>query len=188
LKTKKIRGATMIEVLTASFMTVMVVTTAVATLLYGLSSWAKGQGRIYAETDSQKAIRMISMELREAMSVTVDGDGLGLSYRRPQLDVNGNYITPAVWDGVNRRIELSGSTLRIVTDGQPRTICTGVVLTDPLTSGGSGTYKIFQAPAGTITRQITVQVVTQRNTYKSLQSTSRSRETIFLRNIPEITK
>lgn len=188
MKIKRIRGATMIEVLTASFMTVMVVTTAVATMLYGLSSWAKGQGRIYAETDSQKAIRLISMELREAMSVIVDGDGLGLSYRRPQLDVNGNYITPAVWDNVNRRIELSGSTLRIVTDGQARTICTGVVLTDPLTSGGTGTYRVFQAPAGAITRQITVQVVTRRNTYKTMQSYSRSRETIFLRNVPELSK
>lgn len=188
MKKRRLLGATMIEVLTASFMTVMVVTTAVATMLYGLSSWAKGQGRIYAETDTQKAIRLISMELREAMSVTVDGDGLGLSYRRPRFDSDGDYITPAEWDGVSRRIELVGSTLRISSDGQFRSICSGVVLTDPLTSGGTGTYRIFQAPAGAITRQITVQVVARRNTYKSMQSYSRSRETIFLRNVPELTK
>lgn len=188
MKNKRIRGVSMIEVLTASFMTVMVVTTAVATMLYGLSSWAKGQGRIYAETDSQKAIRKISMELREAMLVTVDANGLGLSYRRPKLDNDGNYITPAEWDLVDRRIELVDSSLRIVTGGQTRTICKGIVLTDPLTSGGTGTYKIFQSPAGAITRQITVQVVTKRNTYKAMQSYSRTRETIFLRNVLELTK
>lgn len=185
---RRIRGVTMIEVLTASFMTVMVVTTAVATMLYGLSSWAKGQGRIYAESDSQKAIRIISQQLREAMTVVVDSDGLGLSYRRPLKDSSGNFITPAVWDNVTRRIELNGSNLRVVTDGQARIICTGVVLTDPLSSGGTGTYTIFQAPAGAITRQITVQVVTSRNTYKSTLAKSRTRETIFLRNVPELTK
>jgi len=188
VKNKRIRGVSMIEVLTASFMTVMVVTTAVATLLYGFSSWAKGQGRIFAESDSQRAIRKVSMELREAMVVVVDANGLGLSYRRPKFDNNGNYITPAVWDEVNRRIELVDSTLRIVTNGQPRTICKGVVLTDPLSAGGTGTYRIFQSPAGAITRQITVEVVTKRNTYKAMQSYSRTRETIFLRNVPELSK
>lgn len=185
---KRIRGATMIEVLTASFMTVMVVTSAIATMLYGLSSWAKGQGRIYAESDSQKAVRIMSQELREAMVVVVDSDGLGLTYRRPELDSDGTYVTPAVWDGVTRRIELSGSNLRIVTGGSVRVICSGVVLTDPLTTGGTGTYKIFQSGSGTITRQITVQVVTQRNSYKAEKSKSRTRETIFLRNVPELTK
>jgi hypothetical protein len=183
-----IRGTTLIELLTASMMTVLVVGGSVAVLLYGLTSWARGQGRIMAETDSQKAVRVISQQLREAMVVTVDSNGLGLSYRMPAFDGSGNYITPAIWDNVNRRMEFSGSKLNIVTGGVPRTVCTGVILTDPQSPGGTGTYKIFTAPAGAVTRQITVQVVTQRNNYKAVKVTSRTRETIFLRNVPELTR
>lgn len=188
MKRKHVNGTTMIEVLTASFMTVMVVTAAVSTMLYGLSSWAKGQGKIYAESDSQKAMRVISQQLREAMYVGVDSNGLGLNYRRPQLDGNGNYVTPAVWDGVTRRIELVDGTMRMVTNGQNRTLCQGVVLTDPQSTGGIGTYLPFTSSGGTIIRQVNVQIVTRRNTYKSQQVYSRSRETIYLRNVPQLTR
>jgi hypothetical protein len=183
-----IRGTTLVELLTASTMTVLVVGGAVGVLLLGLTSWARGQGRIMAETDSQKAVRIISQELREAMVVTVDSNGLGLTYRMPSLDSNGNYITPAEYDLVSRRIELSGTNLNIVTSGVSRTVCTGVILTDPQSAGGTGTYKIFTAPPGTVTRQITIQVVTERNNYRAVKVTSRTRETIYLRNVLELTR
>lgn len=181
-----VRGTTLVETLTAAIMTVLVLSGAVAVLLYGLTSWARGEGRIMAETDSEKAIRFVSEKLREAMSISVDANGLGLTYQLPQTDVNGNYITPQVWDGVVRRIELDGTTLNLVTAGKARPICTGIILTDPLSSTGTGVYEIFTSPADAITRQVTVEVVTQRNN-KAVNVTSRDRETIYLRNVPVLT-
>jgi hypothetical protein len=169
-------------------MTVMVVTTAVMMLLYGLASWARGEGKILAETDAQKAVRIISQQLREARLVSIDSNGLGLRYYRPKFDANGNFITPAEDDGVVRRIELQGTTLKIITAGSPRTICTGIILTDPLSAGGTTAYKIFTTSNSTITRQVNVQIVTQRNNFKAEKQTSRARETIFLRNVSQLTK
>ena len=130
----------------------------------------------------------MSAELRQAMSVTVDGNGLGLSYRMPVIDSGGNYTVPPVWDNVNRRIELNGTNLNIVTGGSTRRIASGVILTDPLSPGGTGSYKVFTPGAGVITRQVTVQLVVRKTTLKQQTKSSRNRETIYLRNIPELIK
>jgi hypothetical protein len=188
MKTRRLnRGTTLVETLTAAFMTVLVLTGAVAVLLYGLSSWARGEGRIMAEGDAESAVRIVSQELRQAMLVSVDPNGLGLSYQLPLVDANGNYVAPPVPDGVTRRIELDSSTLNIVTAGVARPICGGVILTDPLSSGGTGTYRIFSSPGDAVNREVTVEVVTQRNAYNSMNVTSRDRETIYLRNVPVTT-
>lgn len=183
---RKRRGATLVEVVTASTISVLVLTGAYAALLSGSNTWIKGSGTMDAEATAQRAVRRIANELRQAMSVTVDPDGNGLSYRMPVIDGNGNYTVPPVWDNVTRRIELSGSNINMVTNGVADRIASGVILTDPLSSGGTGTYRLFTAGAGTITRQVTVQVVVQKNTVRTYTKKSRNRETIFLRNIPEL--
>lgn len=183
---RKRKGASLVEVVTASTISVLVLTGAYAALLSGSKTWIKGSGAMDAEATAQRAVRKIANELRQAMSVTVDANGLGLSYRMPVVDGNGSYTVPPVWDNVVRRVELNGSNLNIVTDGSTDRIASGVILTDPLSSGGTGTYRIFTAGAGTITRQVTVQVVVQKNTVGTYTKQSRNRETIFLRNIPEL--
>lgn len=183
---RKTAGVTLVELLVGSSISMLVLYGAVMLMVAGSASWYKGEGKIQAETQSQRAVRVISAELREAMSITVDANGLGLNYRLPQKDGNGNYVVPALWDNVTRRIELSGSNIRIVENGSPRTICRNVILTDPKSTTGEAPYVIFAAGAGAITRQLTVMVVTRTGTYKGGTTTSRSRETLFLRNIPEL--
>lgn len=179
----KRRGATLIEVMTAAVFSVLVMTGAFAALLSGSSAWLRGGGTMNAEATAQRAVRKVANELRQAMVVTVDGDGRGLDYRMPMVDNGGNYTVPPVWDGVTRRIELQGTNLEIVENGARRRLASGVILTDPL---GNQAYRIFTAGAGTVTRQITVQLAVQKNTVKSYQVSSRNREIIFLRNIPEL--
>lgn len=183
---RKTAGATLVELLVGSSISMLVLYGAVMLMVAGSASWYKGEGKILAETQSQRAVRLISSELREAMSITVDANGLGLNYRLPQKDGNGNYIVPAQWDNVTRRIELSGTNIRILENGNPRVICRNVILTDPKSTSGEAPYVIFAPGAGTITRQLTVMVVTQTGTYRGGTTTSRSRETLFLRNIPEL--
>ncbi len=185
MRSRRTRGFTLPEVVTASSLTVICLFTAISVFLMGMSSWYKGQGKMEAEGGSQAAVRRISKELREAMAVTVDSDGMGISYRRPQIDGNGNFIMPVAWDSVTRRIYMSNGSLNLLTGETVRVIARNVTSTDPQSNA---TYRMFTPGIGSITRSITVMVVLQKNSYKTENVTSRSRETIFLRNIPQLTQ
>ena len=187
MKRRTNRGTTTIEVVTASMMSFMVLSGATAALLYGMASWTRGQARIDSENLSQQAIRKVNKLLREAMVVTVDGDGKGLTYRVPQKDGGGRFILPATWDGVTRRIEVSGSNLNLVVNATTRRLCSNVILTDPIT--GNTAYQPFTAGPGTIKRQVWMKLATStlssdRNQFMK----SRGREVIFLRNVPALTQ
>jgi len=181
------RGATLTEVALAASASVLVLTGSISTFLMSTKTWLQGESVIDAGNNANQAIRIISKEMREAMAVTVDANGLGLSYRRPSKDSGGNYIMPITWDGVSRRIEMNGTDLQI-TGGTNRTICKNIQLTDPSSPGGTTPYTIFSAGPGSITRSLTIMLVTKRAGLNGKFNTSRIRETIFLRNIPELTK
>lgn len=182
------RGFTLIETLTAATLTVMALFTSIMVMVSGMNSWAQGQGRINAELQSQRAVRAISSQLRQAMSVVVDADGKGLTYRLPQKDGNGNFIVPAIWDGVTRRVEFSSNKVNLIEGGATTVLCNNVILTDPKSSGGTAPYTPFTAGAGSIVRQITVMVATKWNGKRDQLVSSRVRETIYLRNIPQLSK
>lgn len=180
-------GQTLIETVLALAFTVMLIFAAMSTFLMGTSSWYRGQARIEVEQPSQQAVRQIAMTLRGAMSVMVDANGQGLSYRMPQVDANGNYIAPAVWDGINRRIELDGSNLNVTADNAATvTICQNVITTDPLSTNNTP-YQIFTPSPGSITRSLTVMVVSQETTSTAATPVfGRHRETIYFRNVPQL--
>lgn len=186
-KRNRRRGATLVEIALAASTSVLVLGGAVGTFVMSAKTWLQGESKLDADNNSNQAIRTISKEMREAWQVTVDADGKGLTYLKPAKDTYGNYIMPITSDGVTRRIEMNGSDLRI-TGGGNRTICRSLILTDPLSSGGTSPYKIFTAGSGSITRSLTIMLVTQRSGVNGKNNTSRIRETIFLRNIPELTK
>ncbi|HLK13753.1 MAG TPA: hypothetical protein VKT78_03025 [Fimbriimonadaceae bacterium] len=179
---------TLVEMVLALSLTALVFFVGISTFLLGMSSWYRGNNRMSVEGSTEHAVRKIAMTLRTAMSVTVDSNGKGLSYRLPAVDGTGTFISPATWDGVNRRIELDGTSMYIKGDNLANVdICDNVVLTDPLSSGGNQSYRIFTAGAGTITRSLTVMLVSQQNSYNSSTPVSgRHRETIYLRNIPQL--
>jgi len=186
-KTRLTAGITLVELLTASAISTMVLTILVSTLIMGSSSWMRGLGKIQAEGNSQMAIKRVTDELREAMSVQVDSSGSSASYRVPAKDSKGDFIYPLVWDKVNRKISLVGTDL-VMFDGPTKVnLARGVLPIDPI-DPQKRAYQIFTPGPGTLTRQVTVQVATTANSYKNENSTSRSRETIFLRNVPQYTR
>lgn len=185
MKRRSIRGSTMVEVLTASVMSFLVLTGATAALIFGMSSWTRGQARIDSETQSQQAIRMVSKMLREAMVVVVDGDGQGLTYRLPTKGGDGRFTLPATWDGVTRRIEANNGKLNLVVGGSSRTLCRNVILTDPKNSNAA--YRVFTPGAGAITRQLWMMLATSNQSGdRARVMKSRGREMIYLRNIPQL--
>jgi hypothetical protein len=181
------RGFTQLETITSVGLSVLVLTGATALYFAGMFGWARGQGKIDAETGAQSAVRIVAKELREAMSVTVDVNGQGLTYVKPALDNNGNFVIPPTADGVTRRIEFQNSPPRLVmlTNGTPRVLCRGVQLTDP-SAAGNPAYTIFAPGAGAVTRSITIMLVSRRETRPGQSTWSRSRESVFLRNVPEL--
>lgn len=183
----KKQGFTLVEVVVASSISIVALFSATAVFLAGMSSWATGQGRIDAETNSQRAIRTIANELRQAMSVFPASDGMSVEYRMPQIDVNGDYVIPIMWDGVDREIYYENGEILISEDGVSRVICRNVVTKD-FRADGNPDYKIFTPAPGSITRQLTIQIVTQTNGARDELVVGRKRETIFLRNIPELTR
>ncbi len=183
-KTKQ--GTTLVEVLVASSLSVMVVFTTLGIFMSGMSDWARGQGRIDAESQSQAAVRQISDTLREAMAVSVDADGQGLRFRLPAKGEDGSFRVPAVWDGVERRIYHQSGKLMLAEGGRARELARGVILTDPNSPYGDASYRIFSPNTGTVVRQLTVMVATRTNGAAGEKVTGRTRETVYLRNIPDL--
>jgi hypothetical protein len=183
---RSIRGVTLPEALFAAFLTAVILTTTLTLYVTGMMAWTRGEGQILSESGSHVGIRVIANEMRQAMNVVVDPTGLGLTYNLP-LQSNGSDVVPIQSDGVTRRIELDGSTLNMLANGVvARTICNNVILTDPLSPGAAQPYQIFTPSPGSITRSITVEIATQNSAFQAEKTSARNRETIFLRNIPQI--
>lgn len=180
---------TLIEVLTASTLGVLCVFGAVSTLLMGMTGWAKGQGSISSNLDSQKSIRLVTSELKEAMEVTIDADGLGLTYKLPAADGTGLYSQPMTWDGVSRRMQyvVSGSVGRIEMGPTTnlRVIATNVSNTNP---GTGNTMRVFVPGDGAVVREITVRLTADNYGSSYSREKTLALETVFLRNIPVTTR
>lgn len=183
---RRLRGISLIEVSVAATLTITVMVGGLGVFLYGMSGFYKGQGRLDAQSGAQIAMRRVSYELREAMSATVDSDGMGVSYRKAAVDANGNITTPVTWDNISRRIALTNGQLQLTVGGNSRVIAYNVITTDPL--NGDAAYVLFTPSTGTITRSINVMIAVQSSSTATGIVKSRARETIFLRNVPEITR
>jgi hypothetical protein len=182
------RGLSLVEVVTAAVISTLVIVGAMTIFLAGMRDWTRGAQRMDAEIQSRQAMRTISSTLRGAMVVTVDADGQGLDFRMPKIDAaTGLYVSPVVWDNVTRKIKyISGKIVLQETGNPDRTLATNVITTDP--KNANAAYRIFVPGPGAITRQLTAKVVCVATNAQGQQSLGRKRETIFLRNIPQLTK
>lgn len=192
MQRRKRKGVTLVEALVSATITVMAIGTACTVWLAGATSWYQGAGKIDAEMQSRLAVRTVCSEIAEAMDVTVDANGQGITFHKPARDGNGDYSTDAmgqpVSDGVDRRIYLSDGKLIYNNGVQLRTLARNVITTDPLSTGGNVPYKIFTPGAGSIIRQLTVMVATKTTGANSKAVKARKRETVFLRNIYDTTR
>lgn len=207
MKTRRSRlniGMTLVEVLVASGISSIVLGSAISIFLMVTSSWAKGESQMSVENETRQTMRLMADELREAMWVSVDADGMGITYRKPVKSVTGDFTVPITWDGKDRRLYYSGGKLFIEPDtGQARLVCRNVLTKDPFalaTNGaaaqlgtgdvettGAPAYKIFTANAGSVTTEITMVVVTGNKGGKAGQVVrAKKRETVVLRNVPEL--
>lgn len=197
-------GFTLVEVIVSSVISTIVLSMAVSVFLMVMASWARGENLMDGENDTRQVVRLVSDELREAMWVSVDADGRGLSYRRPQKDASGEFSLPVVWDGVTRRIFWNNGRLILRGDGGvERVVGSNILTVDPFrleahanagrrgnaANVGAPAYRIFTANNSTLTTEVTVMVVTgSRGANGSEQVRARKREVVVLRNVPELIK
>lgn len=199
-------GASLAEVVVSSAMSSLVLLFAVSVFLLCTSSWVRGENMMDSDNEVRGAIRKVSDELREAMWVSVDANGMGLTYRKPKKDVNGDFELPVSWDGVDRRIEFNNGRLFLKpTSTTQKLICRNVLNTDPFVGIGDAfvakkqvvtgalpsypAYKIFVPNTGSIVSEVTVTIVASNRGGKTGEITrSRRREVVALRNVPELIK
>lgn len=201
MRRRTLRGLSLVESLVASVTSTMVLFVALGAYLAGIGSWARGEAWIDVQQQSRNSVRVVSDKLREAMSVSVDADGMGLTYRLPAKDGAGAFTTPLTWDGVDRRIYYSNGTLYTKDGNVTNSVATGLISIDPFLGADNArsvviktgvytapSYKIFTSDGSTLPRSIVVCAVTKSRGKGSETIHARHRETIFLRNLPSITK
>lgn len=181
-------GMTLTEVMVASSITVMVIFAGLAIYLAGMASWARGESSIAAETQSRLAVKLIVDQIRESKDLVPDSDGMGLTFYLPRRDSDGNYevmTDPSITDGIPRRIFFRKGEIILEVQGNERILARDVVTIDPIDGEPYQlfTYDIFANP-----RQVNITVVTQRGSGNGREHNGRVRETVFLRNKPDLSR
>ena len=198
-------GFTLTEVVVGSLISVIVLTSAVTMFIGVAAAWARGENTMSGENDTRQVVRLVGDELREAMWVSVDANGMGLTYRKPKKKVNGDFEIPVVWDGKDRRFFLDGTNLKLNDGTSTRVVARKVLSVDPFmlrntvgesvrynTSQGveaAPAYRIFIPNSTGLVSEVTVTIVTGNSGGKAGESMrSRKRERVVLRNVPELIK
>lgn len=187
---RTLRGLSLVEVTVASVVSMLAIVGAMSVFLSGMSSWASGSRIISAQTKSENVVAMVVDELREATFVAVALDGRSVTFRKPALDANGNFVMDVhgspVWDGRTRTLYYDAGGF-FMNDGlnPPWRLASNVILTDPEGTPPNAPYKIFSAGAGQNTREVTVKIVIRQQFMDRSDLYGRKRESVYLRNIPD---
>ncbi len=177
----KRRGFTLIEALVAAAISVIAIGVGLYIYLSQLGAWAQGRGAIYSMSASQVAVKNVARELQEAILVTVSSDGQSVTYQLPKRDGTGDYVAPAVADGVNRSFSVLAGTLTQTIGGSSRILATNVLLKDPETNQA---FTPFTGDGNALTRRVEIKLGTQKDGSRSQMVSHCASETVYLRNIP----
>jgi hypothetical protein len=179
------RGATMIEVVVGAGVSVVTLIGGVGCFMAGMMSWMKGVGAMDSISKSQESVKMVSQQLREAMSVKITDSGNVVTYSLPAKNGSGEYALPLISDGIIRKFVLSNGSLTHQVGPNSRVIADHVLDNDPNTGSP---YTVFEANNGTVTRQVIITLVTTRQGYRDNWTPSRARESVYLRNVPQLSR
>ncbi len=198
-------GFTLAEVVVTSVISVVILTSVVTLFITVAAAWARGETTMETEGETAEIVSKVADELHEAMWVSVDADGYGLTYRKPKKQVSGDFEIPVVWDGIDRRIYLDSTDLKIFDGTNTRILSKNVLKNDPFRLGthmsqkrkssqtvvaeGAPTYKIFVPNSTALVSEVTVTVVTGAKGGRPGEwARAKKRDRVLLRNVPELIK
>jgi type II secretory pathway pseudopilin PulG len=188
-KGRSLRGVTAFELLIAFSILSMVLAAGVGVMSTTVRSWARNTERLDTENDTATAVRYMASKLQEAYTASVSSDGTRVTYRLPQKDAYGEYITPPVPETFARQFYVSQGTL-YEDDGSIVTpLLTDLTDLDPSIPSTDKHYAFFSPGGGQIVRVVTVHLVTSVATADpEVIVRSRHRQSVLLRNVPTITR
>ncbi|RYG28531.1 hypothetical protein EON81_28345 [bacterium] len=183
-RSRRRRGFSLAEVVLAAGISTMVLIAGVGLFLTGMRSWISGEANMDVSANSQRSLRFVSDELREAMSITVNTP-TKVTYVLPKRESDGTFTNPMVGDGITRTIQLTGTNLVLTAGSVSRVVARSVLAREP---SAASDYAIFTTPPGTVSRSLTLKLVASTPGVGGQAVVERSRETVFLRNVPQLSR
>ena len=173
-------GLTLVEVMVSLGIVFMVVFGTSAILETASRSTDRTQSRSELETNVALAAEKVNACLMEARSITIDSNGLGLTYKYPPKDIDGTYTSSAsAVESTSRRLYESGGDL-YCSDDPDHPILSDIPTNDPDTGSPLRIFTI-----GLNSREIQVRLVSRRTVtgYQTVCSSMTTR--VRPRNVPQ---
>lgn len=179
-RTRNQRGAMMLEVLIASFLTAMVLLLLVSAQLQVLNNFQRAINENTANRMTYNALRSVREQAQSAVFALVLSGGMEARLFLPRRDASGNLILPVQPDTANPIVlqaNFATGTLTQTRGGSTVTLLTGLRATRPQ-GGGYTPFSVQQYAPGVQALQVrlSVQQGASRIWYE---------ETILLRNATE---
>ena len=173
-------GMTLIEITVSLAIIILAVFGMTGILVHSGRSSARTQGQSDLDSGVALAAERVQGYLIEARSITIDTDGLGLTYKYPTKNPDGTYTSsPAAVEATSRRLDVSNGVLSS-SDEPDRPILTDIPDVDPET--GTAT-RIFSV--GLSGREVQVRLVSQKTVTGGCTQHSAITSRIRPRNMPQ---
>jgi prepilin-type N-terminal cleavage/methylation domain-containing protein len=105
------QGFTLIELLISASILAMVLAIGASVFVGTGTSFKRGLNATISDDQARVAIDVVTRTLRESVAVSIDPDGMGVSYRMPAKMASGDLVQPVKWDGVQRRFFVQNGNL-----------------------------------------------------------------------------
>jgi Tfp pilus assembly protein PilW len=185
------RAFTLVELLTGMGVMALLVLGSLSLFAGSLRSLQRTTNDVTMTDQNARAVRKISENLRQAVSVTISNSGKTLTYSLPAMTASADPVTgekevvvPVTSDGLNRTYSVDFGAKTLTDSNTGKVIVRNVWNVD--TDSNSTLYNLAYAPFELTkvgTRQaLTINLITRDNTSGQVRTT-RMKTTILLRNM-----
>lgn len=120
------RGFTALETIISISIFTILAMGGVSLMVAAAASWNREIAQSEVNSDTSRGLKAIAQELRPALSVSIDGDGQGISYRLPRRDTQGHIIIPVSAESTVYRIYRSQDGSSLMRTGRTRPLVSGL--------------------------------------------------------------
>lgn len=114
------------EIVVASFITLLIAASALAIFNETLWGWSRGTSKAYAETSASVALQKLAQEIRPALSASIASGQLVAVMPQQRTGAHGEVTYNRSATGETRRYYVSGGELKRSVDGVVSTVLTRV--------------------------------------------------------------
>lgn len=119
-------GFTVIETVISISIFTLLAMGGVSMMVAAAASWNREIAQSGVNTDTSRGLKIIARELRPALTVSIDANGQGITYRLPRRDTLGHIIVPVSAENTVYRIYRSQDGSSLLRTGRTRPLVTGL--------------------------------------------------------------